>query len=417
MFKFENLFKNKKESVKRATKIGALATGLGASLVLGSPEATAQNTSSGQEIKKETKFSAENDFAKQIELDRQYLASPQRYDLSKKHDLSGSKKARQINHEELLKYNIETIKNRLKQTQNWIFLKMTPTGADIVEPTGEDTKNQSALIKEYEDYLLNPSLDVKKVGDVEFDQEDFELNKRAFEFYSQRIEKMAEHIKSPEYLKKLMVEYNVDETEAKKHQETRLANLYNGEYSLTDKDPDFTSDEHSFETRLYKDTTKTGFSAEHELLGHKIVDGNFISKRANKLLLLSYQKFDPQSPYFKDLIKAEKEEDVNDMVRILDNYFGSKGERFAYKQELEAEMATLGVKKYGEKFTPEHYKKLMELYHQGKLSKGSCRFIETTKAEYLERIFNEIASLGKDGKTFYNPQWNYEQPENLDNKV
>lgn len=416
MLKFENTFKNGREEIKKAIKIGMLATGLGTGLIPASHEAAAQNIDN-QKIKKETSISSENDFNKQAELDRQYLASPQRYDLSKKQDLSSPEKARQINPEELLKHNIEMVENRLEQTKNWIFLKMTKTGADIVEPSDEDIKNQAQLINAYEKYLINPDLKIKEVGDLKFDQEDFKSNKEAFEFYNQRIEKIAEHIKSPEYLNKLMTEYGADETAAKEHQKIRLANLYNGGYSLTDETPNFTSDRNSFETQLPKNIIGSDFTPEHELLGHKIVDGNVVSKNANKLLALSYKKFDPQSPYFKNLIKADNEKDFNDMVRILNNYYGDRGERFAYKQELEAEMEALGLKKYGEKFTSEHYDKLMKLYEQGKLSESSCRFIETTKPEYFEKIFNEIASLGKDGKTLYNSNWNYNQPKNPDNRV
>lgn len=256
-------------------------------------------------------------------------------------------------------------------------------------------------------------MDIKQVGEVEFDQEDFALNKKAFAYHDQKIQEIATHISSPEYLKKLMVEYNTDEATAREHQQTRLNNLYNGTYNLTDKDPNFNEEGENFEVQLPKNINENEFTDEHELLGHKVIDGSHLSRTANKLLILSYKRFDPESPYFKGLMKADNQKDYDYLVNYFGNYFGEKGERYARKQELETEMAKLGIKKYGDKFTKEHYDKLMELYRQGKLSKESCRFIETTKPEYFERIFNEIAATGdENGKTFYNPNWDYGDKNN-----
>lgn len=72
-------------------------------------------------------------------------------------------------------------------------------------------------------------------------------------------------------------------------------------------------------------------------------------------------------------------------------YFNNPTERHARKKHLEYDMEKLGVKKYDEPFTPLHYKKLLDLLKEGKLSKDSEEFIRMTKPEYMEQIMNEIA--------------------------
>lgn len=407
MFEIPNFLTKGEDKIKKVAKIGTLAVGMGAGAILGGNEVEAQSSVTDSIVIAEAK--------KQNEVDKKWLSSPDRYDLSKKDDISGIKKERQIDSEKLLQYNIGLIENELETAKKRIFLNITPSGTEIVEPGEKNLEEQAQEIKEYEQYLINPSLELKKVGNVTFEQEDFENNKESFKFYDQQIEKIAKHLESQEYLDKLILEYGNEEA-AKEHQKIRIKNLYNGTYNLTDETPNFSSNRNEFEVQLSK--KPSSLVADHEILGHKIVDGDYFSKNASKLLVLSYQKFNPESKYFKSLIKVDNPKDFDDTVRMLDNYFGNKSERFAYKQELEMEMVSLGIKKYGEKFTQDHYQKLINLYHQGKLSADSCRFIETTKPEYFEQIFNEIAEVKKESKKdFYNPDWDYGQPDNQENKT
>ncbi len=412
----EKLIQSGQNKIDKALKIGALGAGLTAGLVLGGEKVEAQSPILDKGPKKELNATGENEMKKQLAADKRYLDSPQRYDLSEKNDISGEARERQTDPDKLLQYNIAKVKSRLEQTKNWLFIKLTETGADIVEPDSSDLKNQEKMIKEYEDYLSNPSLEINQVGDISLDQEDFELNQKAFAYHDQKIQEIANHINSPEYLQKLMTEYDIDEVAARGHQKVRLNNLLNGTYSLTNDDPNFMKDGGTFETKLLRDIDSAQFSDEHELLGHKVIDGGEgISRRANKLLLLSYQRFDPESPNFKGLFSgANNEADREYLVNYFSNYFGSREERYARKQEFEMEIVKLGVKKYSDKFTPEHYKKIIELYKEGKLTKNACRFIETTKPEYFESIFNGIASTGEPGKTYHHPGWDYNQPEKND---
>ena len=60
--------------------------------------------------------------------------------------------------------------------------------------------------------------------------------------------------------------------------------------------------------------------------------------------------------------------------------------------EVDYEMERLGIKKYGERFTDEHYQKLVEYDKEGKLFMNTHEFMKTTKPEYFKQIFNEIAA-------------------------
>ncbi len=411
MFKFESFLKKGKDDVKKVAKIGALATGMGAGTILGANKLEAQPSNFNKpEIVSDSTLLTKARI--QNEADREWVASPERYNLAEKKDASALIRERQTNPEKLLQYNIEQVENALKTVKNRLFFKVGSDWKELGEAGEDNLKEQAQEIKEYEEYLLNPSLEIKKVADVEFGQEDFKANQENFEFYDRQIGKIAEHLNSQAYLDKLILEYGNKEA-AQEHQKTRVANLYNGTYGLTDKTPHFSSDRNNFEVLLSKDASAE--VANHEILGHKIVDGDHFSKNASRLLVQSYKGFDPESKYFKSLIKIDNPAELDDAIRILGNYFGDKTERFAFKEELEMEMISLNIKKYGEKFTQEHYQKLMDFYNQGKLSADACRFIETTKPEYFEQLFNEIAE--NSNENYYHSDWNYDENNSQENKA
>jgi hypothetical protein len=54
-------------------------------------------------------------------------------------------------------------------------------------------------------------------------------------------------------------------------------------------------------------------------------------------------------------------------------------------------MERLGIKKYGEKFTMEHYEKLLKLKKEGKLFDNSIEFLDRIKPEFIEQVMNTIA--------------------------
>lgn len=116
----------------------------------------------------------------------------------------------------------------------------------------------------------------------------------------------------------------------------------------------------------------------HELR-HAATRGNLeISDKAYEILNDSYKKLG-----FLGLVKNKKDE-----------YYGNPTERLVRKWAVDDEMERLGIKKYGEPFTREHFNKLMKSYKNKELSSDAMEFIKTTKPkfEYFEMIFNGIAA-------------------------
>jgi len=72
-------------------------------------------------------------------------------------------------------------------------------------------------------------------------------------------------------------------------------------------------------------------------------------------------------------------------------YFSNPAEMYARKKVFEWDLERLGVKKYGERFTTEHYTKVIKLLREEKMSQGSLEFITIIKPKMLLRVMNEIA--------------------------
>jgi len=85
-------------------------------------------------------------------------------------------------------------------------------------------------------------------------------------------------------------------------------------------------------------------------------------------------------------------------------YYMGPTELDARKKVLEYDLDKLGIKKYEEEFTEDHYKKALELMKDGKLSRNSEEFIKMTKPEFFLQIMNEIAenkvATQEDNKNF-----------------
>ena len=76
---------------------------------------------------------------------------------------------------------------------------------------------------------------------------------------------------------------------------------------------------------------------------------------------------------------------------FLENYHKKPSERIVRKKMLDFELEKLGIKKYDEKFTKEHYTILLKLIKEGKLSKDATEFILSTTRRDLINIMNTIA--------------------------
>jgi hypothetical protein len=188
------------------------------------------------------------------------------------------------------------------------------------------------------------------------------------------------HIESKEYLDKLTIEFNSNISEATNQQQVRLKNLANLKcnfVSLEALNSDSNVEMFSYylggTINVYlpynsNDQNYLKTATYHEILHEVTLGEKNIPKKTIQILKDSYQSKNQNYGYFFD-----------------------PSERLVRKQTLDLEMERLGIKRYGEKFTHEHYNQLIRLYNNNKLSQDADRLLETTKPEYFEKIMNEIA--------------------------
>ncbi len=209
------------------------------------------------------------------------------------------------------------------------------------------------------------------------------------------LDDLKEHIDSQEYLNKLKIEFDGDLEKAEKTQKRRLVYLDFVKFSFSDKDNlsdsaiikfingikellDLRDENYQYVTmgnynQFKREITlpKDKMAGMHEML-HASTEGDYdITEKARTMLIESYKAIGGEG---------------------IDAYLSNPSERLARKQLLDMEMERLGIKKYGDKFTQEHYEKMMKHYLIGDFSQDAEDFIQTTKPEYFEKIFDEIAS-------------------------
>jgi hypothetical protein len=211
---------------------------------------------------------------------------------------------------------------------------------------------------------------------------------------------LLEHVSGQDYLDRLAVEFGGDIEKAGYVQSTRMYFLKNTQFNFMDSDlidkkgknisdliplwlykaycqvnePDMKIGgfyETGQNRITLSDTVPDNLATVHEIF-HASTDGVFNIPEETKLIL--------QNSYLS----------VGDEER--DAYLSNPSERLARKQQLDLEMDDLGVKAYGEKFTPKNYEFLLKLYEEQEFSAPAREFIMTTKPEYFELIFNEIAT-------------------------
>ncbi len=142
--------------------------------------------------------------------------------------------------------------------------------------------------------------------------------------------------------------------------------------------------------------------AIHEY-SHKVTLGNnLISEESTKLLSNAFDSLSVVSHLSGALSKDTLE-------NIL--YFSDPTEMYARKKQFDHDLEVLGIKKYEEKFTLNHYLRALKLQKEGKLNHGSSEFLYSIKPKMMIKVMNEIAN-NQDNKTFYHPGWDYNNNEN-----
>lgn len=215
---------------------------------------------------------------------------------------------------------------------------------------------------------------------------------------------LEEHISSSEYSDKLLKEFDGDEEKAKKAQGERLKSLRDlktevlSAADITNKFKEYKSREYPRELLDkildglmvfgFYDKDRHGIAIPNDAVTHG-------SERSDDEIAIhelghAVTKNDAGIPD-RTMKILEDSYIVSGNNPVMDGYLTIATERLVRKQKIDFEMERLGIKKYGEKFTKNHYDELMEYYKKGELSVDAEEFIRTTKPEYFEIIFNEIA--------------------------
>jgi hypothetical protein len=221
------------------------------------------------------------------------------------------------------------------------------------------------------------------LGDIKFtDKSEVKENyEKAYERYDEQHQWLKDIVGSKEYKERMMKELSSNEKSADEYIENRKENLNNRDYDLAYGG---VVDEHKnrgvFDSYEKLVTLPTNSTQEYGPIGiheftHDMTDGtNGMTKKAIDL--------------YNESFNLEKLKYVD---RKQLNYFQNPTERDARKKVFEYELESLGVKKYSEEFTQEHYNRALELMSEGRLSEQSLDFLIATKPEYVLRIMNEIA--------------------------
>lgn len=217
------------------------------------------------------------------------------------------------------------------------------------------------------------------------------------------------HVQSNEYLGKMIKEMKISKKEAQKHQGELINNVksilvnFNNSMRISFEEGAlgyYKPWSHEivipYDTDIEQQKNKDVFCG---VLIHEIIHGLTKAKTTRK-----------EARVFKKSFKKADEKESEHRV----GYLASPVELIVRKQMLDIEMEKLGIKKYGEKFTEDHYKKILELKKENKLSQGSIELIDHIKSENFPKIMNELAETKENNDNYYSPEWNY---KNIDNQA
>jgi hypothetical protein len=210
---------------------------------------------------------------------------------------------------------------------------------------------------------------------------------------------LVNHISSSTYLERLAKEFNVPLEVAKEHQRTRIRNIKDLSYDFESlKD-------------IYKQSKGMAYYEPNE---NKVyfpynsgdADDEDYRTMLHEILHLSTQSMQGLSDKLVEVFKESFRADSTIEDSALIAYYAKPQEFIVRKQILDLWLADLGLKKYGEKFTEAHYKKLAEMYDQGELPQDIVDLFEHIKAEKFVEMMNGLADVSN-SKDYYHPGWDY----------
>lgn len=272
----------------------------------------------------------------------------------------------------------------------------------------ETQKDFDELLTEYDDDglpLRKKNIDevIKEASDYFDETKEYTQNRVArdqemYNHYDSQLNWLNSNIKSPEYIKRIQNFEGLTLTDVQK----RLLLLNKNDYEGTSTDMSesrVTTDlktgkvlDAKFKLRYSKDKDD-----EHNYRMSAIHEGEHVATANEKYM----------SPYAVELYKKALNKDARVTVygendeKYIFHVNGSDGlseptELDARKKTTEYFMEQSGIKKYEEKFTKEHYEKLLELLKENKVPNDVRQFLEMIKSEYIEQIMNTIADNSND---------------------
>lgn len=232
-----------------------------------------------------------------------------------------------------------------------------------------------------------------------------------------------EHISSQEYLDKLIIENNGDVQKAQESQEQRIKMLQevqiNANVQRNSEEINSVLEGVAKETSIFASLST---DMQSKLLQY--VKDKYNNKRTGGIYDSTHKSLyifdDVRGKKFTNAVRHEllhgstnMEEDISDNAKkILDDtfqgyrninnrsnireyntYLKNHSERLVRKQQLDKQLEELGIKKYEEEFTREHFEKMSEAYEQKKFSEDARQFLETTNPDFetYKKIFDTIA--------------------------
>ena len=396
------------ENIKKAAQIGVLV----ASGVTGvSSHSEAQNTVLDTDLKNQTEI---NKDTKGLEIKK---INPEDYDLKKigaldLRDLDAKKSldAEAINRimmEGLIRSKIDDIIDSSLMNFDMVSHSVRSITRQIESAKKEENvstreledklveaneKKEAARLKVQENFKLHEKINNNEFNKIDVqisESEKAELESKAHSMVSEietaRREAMR-MIGDKSYLDKIQKEFNCSKEEAINHQKVRLSNLDIINYILV--------------------SNKTIASYLHNSLAYATIGSNVITlpydnSSAVKLSEMALHEFlhlatngnSGLSPLAKSLLssKSMKENSGEKVLNKKDyDYVSDPTERYVRFKILESDLENHNVKKIGESFTMDHYKKMMALWESGILYHGSSDFLEYTKGMKDRNIYKKM---------------------------
>lgn len=210
-----------------------------------------------------------------------------------------------------------------------------------------------------------------------------------------------EHLSSARYFKKLISEFGGNKKLASQEQNKRIENISTVKIVVTDQrnveqqarrlssnDPQsagavgiYSPKEHRFYVAY--DSSERDEVIYHELLHSVTRAEEGISQRAKDILSAAYLK-----QGFAHILAAPH-----------DKHFSKPSELLAGKMALERDLERLGIWKYGEKFTRQHYENMMDAFKKGKISRPGGDFIQVIKKHHLGFVLDKVAKTESESES------------------